>query len=78
MTAFSGKIQEERSNKSAEQEEEIMLEESWPHIQIVYELLLRLIILKQYDAKSMLQGIESKSVEPQFTNDFVLKLIGLF
>ena len=78
MTAFSGKIQEERSNKSAEQEEEIMLEESWPHIQIVYELLLRLIILKQYDAKSMLQGNELKSVEPQFTNDFVLKLIGLF
>lgn len=55
-----------------------MLEESWPHIQIVYELLLRLIILKQYDAKTMLQGVELKSIEPQFTNDFVLKLIGLF
>jgi hypothetical protein len=64
MTAFSGKIQEERSNKNTEQEEEIMLEESWPHIQIVYELLLRLIILKQYDAKTMLQGLELKSIEP--------------
>jgi len=50
MTAFSGKIEEQmltvRSSKTDEEAEEIRLVEAWPHIQIVYELLLRLIILK--------------------------------
>ena len=35
------------------EEEQIMLEEQWPHIQIVYELLLRIIILKNVDAKTL-------------------------
>lgn len=57
MTAFTGKIEEQmstvRGSKMDEEAEEIMLVESWPHIQIVYELLLRLIILKQYDVRLM-------------------------
>ena len=45
---FNGKIGEESfDNKSVggdPVEEQIFLEESWPHIQVIYELLLRTVI----------------------------------
>lgn len=31
-----------------------MLEEQWPHLQIVYELLLRVVISKDVDTKQLL------------------------
>ena len=47
-----------------------MLEEQWPHIQIVYELLLRIIILKNLDPKTMYSNY--------VTSEFVMSLINLF
>lgn len=48
QVAYNGKIGEEEIEKKVvgydPDEEQILLEESWPHIQIVYELLLRIII----------------------------------
>ena len=48
QVTYNGKIGEEGfENKSAggdPDEEQIFLEESWPHIQVIYELLLRTII----------------------------------
>ena len=52
------------------EEEQIMLEEQWPHIQVVYELLLRLIILKNMDSKTLF----TKYV----TSDLIVSLISLF
>ena len=52
------------------EEEQIMLEEQWPHIQIVYELLLRIIILKNLDPKTMYTNY--------ITNEFIISLINLF
>lgn len=48
QVTYNGKIGEEGfENKSAggdPDEEQIFLEESWPHIQVIYELLLRTLI----------------------------------
>ncbi|CDW73456.1 UNKNOWN [Stylonychia lemnae] len=70
---FNGKIGEESiENKIISgdpDEEQIFLEESWPHIQIVYELLLRIIIQPSIDVRILKNHI---------TQDFVLKLIALF
>lgn len=53
VAAFTNKNEDTVADRKGDDEEEIMLVESWPHIQIVYELLLRVIILKQYDQKVM-------------------------
>eukprot|EP00347_Sterkiella_histriomuscorum_P002615 403367458 len=73
QVTVNGKIGEEGiENKVVSgdpDEEQIFLEESWPHIQIVYELLLRIIIQPSLDVKILKNHI---------TQEFVLKLIGLF
>jgi serine/threonine-protein phosphatase 2A regulatory subunit B' len=51
------------------EEEEPKLEASWPHLQIVYEFLLRCVVSNEVDAK-----IGKKYVD----NSFVLKLLELF
>ena len=52
------------------EEEQIMLEEQWPHIQIVYELLLRIIILKNLEPNKMYNNY--------VTPEFIMSLIDLF
>ncbi|KAF8090652.1 hypothetical protein N665_0470s0017 [Sinapis alba] len=52
-----------------EQEEEVSLNPSWPHLQIVYEFLLRLVASPNTDAK-----ISKKYID----HTFVLKLLDLF
>jgi serine/threonine-protein phosphatase 2A regulatory subunit B' len=44
----------------------IMLEEQWPHLQIVYELLLRLIIAKDVDTKVLQEQIDSNFLHKLF------------
>merc|ERR1712216_773409 len=51
------------------EEEELTLEPSWPHLQIIYEFLLRYVVSNQVDAK-----IGKKYID----NTFVLKLLELF
>ena len=55
QVTFNGKIGEEGfENKTAggdPDEEQIFLEEQWPHIQVIYELLLRIIIQPQIDVR---------------------------
>lgn len=49
--SLSGSAEEHLDTKKDEEEAIIMLEEQWPHLQIVYELLLRIIIAKDLDCK---------------------------
>lgn len=54
VTKFGGQ-QEENFNRQAgddNEETQILLEEQWPHLQIVYELLLRVIILKDFGSQT--------------------------
>ena len=51
------------------EEEEPTLEPSWPHLQIVYEFLLRYVVSNEVDAK-----VGKKYID----NTFVLKLLELF
>ena len=60
----------DKKGSNETEEEQIMLEEQWPHIQIVYELLLRIIILKNFDAKTMYTNY--------VTDEFIINLIDLF
>lgn len=39
------------TKKAADEEDVVMLEEQWPHLQIVYELLLRIIVAKDVELK---------------------------
>jgi serine/threonine-protein phosphatase 2A regulatory subunit B' len=82
VTASEGKVEEQMwlsvRSKHDEDGEEIMLIEAWPHMQIVYELLLRLIVLKQYEPKVMLHVYTSTHQPGQITHKFVSQLIELF
>ncbi|TNV79323.1 hypothetical protein FGO68_gene10877 [Halteria grandinella] len=84
QVTFTGKIGEEGFDKSSlaatsgggssiggsdPDEEQIFLEESWPHIQVIYELLLRIIIQPQLDVRVLKNHI---------TQDFIQKLISQF
>ena len=51
------------------EEEEPTLEPSWPHLQIIYEFLLRYVVSNEVDAK-----VGKKYID----NTFVLKLLELF
>ena len=54
VTKFGGQ-QEENFNRQAgddNEETQILLEEQWPHLQIVYELLLRVVILKDFSSQT--------------------------
>ena len=48
--------------KSDPDEEQIMLEESWPHIHLVYEILLRVIISPQFTIKIMKEFLNQKII----------------
>ncbi|KAM1411602.1 serine/threonine protein phosphatase 2A 59 kDa regulatory subunit B' gamma isoform-like [Malus sylvestris] len=50
-------------------EEDQMLEPAWPHLQVVYEFLLRFVVSPETDAKLAKRYID---------HSFVLKLLGLF
>jgi serine/threonine-protein phosphatase 2A regulatory subunit B' len=43
-----------------------MIEESWPHIQVAYELLLRIIIQKSFDSKSVQKYITHQQLNQLF------------
>jgi serine/threonine-protein phosphatase 2A regulatory subunit B' len=51
------------------EEDEPSLDPSWPHIQIVYEFLLRFIVSSDSDGKLMKEHV---------TQDFVLRILDLF
>lgn len=51
------------------EEEEITMEPSWPHLQLVYEFLLRYLISQETDAKAAKKYID---------HSFVLRLLDLF
>ncbi|XP_051121636.1 serine/threonine protein phosphatase 2A 57 kDa regulatory subunit B' beta isoform-like [Andrographis paniculata] len=51
------------------EEEEIYMEPAWPHLQIVYELLLRYIVSSDTDIKIAKRYID---------HSFVLKMLGIF
>jgi serine/threonine-protein phosphatase 2A regulatory subunit B' len=42
------------------------LEEQWPHLQIVYELLLRIIISKEVDTKQLLNKLDPPFMQKLF------------
>jgi hypothetical protein len=46
-----------------------MLEPSWPHMQLVYEILLRFVLSKEVD---------SKTAKEYFSKKFMTKLLSLF
>jgi hypothetical protein len=52
--------------KSDPDEEQIMLEESWPHISLVYEILLRVIISPYFSIKSLKNFINQKFLRSLF------------
>ncbi|GLE05024.1 hypothetical protein PINS_up014008 [Pythium insidiosum] len=53
----------------APEEDEPMLEPSWPHMQLVYEILLRFVLSKEVD---------SKTAKEYFSKKFMIKLLSLF
>ena len=46
-----------------------MLEPSWPHMQLVYEILLRFVLSKEVD---------SRTAKDYFSKRFMIKLLNLF
>lgn len=46
-----------------------MLEPSWPHMQLVYEILLRFVLSKEVD---------SRTAKEYFSKKFMIKLLNLF
>lgn len=69
ITAQQGSTDDFLDAKQNVVEEVIMLEEQWPHLQIVYELLLRIIICKDVDQKQLTSLID---------HFFLMKLFELF
>ena len=62
----TGSIEEHLDSKKDDDEDMVMLEEQWPHLQIVYELLLRLIIAKDVDTKVLQDQIDSNFLHKLF------------
>lgn len=50
-------------------DDEPMLEVSWPHMQLVYEILLRFVLSKEVD---------SRTAKEYFSKKFMVKLLNLF
>ncbi|KAF1318172.1 Serine/threonine protein phosphatase, partial [Globisporangium splendens] len=53
----------------APEEDEPLLEPSWPHMQLVYEILLRFVLSKEVD---------SKTAKEYFSKKFMVRLLNLF
>uniref|UniRef100_M4BF58 Uncharacterized protein n=1 Tax=Hyaloperonospora arabidopsidis (strain Emoy2) TaxID=559515 RepID=M4BF58_HYAAE len=53
----------------APEDDEPMLEPSWPHMQLVYEILLRFVLSKEVD---------SRTAKDYFSKRFMIKLLNLF
>lgn len=53
----------------APEEDEPLLEVSWPHMQLVYEILLRFVLSKEVD---------SKTAKEYFSKKFMVRLLNLF
>ena len=72
VTKFGGQQEDKFNTKAGDEIEEtqILLEEQWPHLQIIYELLLRVVIFKNFT----LQSIGSKFIN----HSFVAHLLDLF
>ena len=62
---FNGKLGEEGFERSDPDEEQTYLEESWPHLQVIYELLLRVVILPSLDVRAL---------KPHVTQEFLVKV----
>ncbi|KAF4322515.1 hypothetical protein BBO99_00002919 [Phytophthora kernoviae] len=56
-------------NVEAPEDDEPMLEASWPHMQLVYEILLRFVLSKEVD---------SRTAKEYFSKKFMIKLLNLF
>ena len=73
VAKFGGQLKEDNFNQRTGDETEetqILLEEQWPHLQIVYELLLRVVILR---------NLNKDAFQKNYLNfDFVARLINLF
>lgn len=57
------------STRAVPDEDEPMLEVSWPHMQLVYEILLRFVLSKEVD---------SKTAKEYFSKKFMIRLLNLF
>ncbi|KAF1794093.1 Armadillo-type fold [Phytophthora cactorum] len=55
--------------EAAPEDDEPMLEPSWPHMQLVYEILLRFVLSKEVD---------SRTAKEYFSKKFMIKLLNLF
>uniref|UniRef100_K3X5R1 Serine/threonine protein phosphatase 2A regulatory subunit n=1 Tax=Globisporangium ultimum (strain ATCC 200006 / CBS 805.95 / DAOM BR144) TaxID=431595 RepID=K3X5R1_GLOUD len=55
--------------EAAPEEDEPLLEPSWPHMQLVYEILLRFVLSKEVD---------SKTAKEYFSKKFMVRLLNLF
>lgn len=60
---------ENQDTNDSEDSEETHLEAAWPHLNLVYELLLRLVVSKQVD---------SKTAREYFSKSFILNFLNLF
>lgn len=54
---------------AAPDEDEPLLEVAWPHMQLVYEILLRFVLSKEVD---------SKTAKEYFSKKFMIRLLNLF
>ncbi|CCI44264.1 unnamed protein product [Albugo candida] len=63
------KVINEEGKAEAPDEDEPILEPSWPHLQLVYEILLRFVLSKEVD---------SKTAKEYFSRSFMIKLLNLF
>lgn len=54
---------------AAPEEDEPLLEVAWPHMQLVYEILLRFVLSKEVD---------SKTAKEYFSKKFMIRLLNLF
>lgn len=52
--------------KNEHDEDEIMLEESWPHLQLVYEILLRIILNQHFTAALLKDYVSQKFLRQLF------------
>jgi len=76
---FNGKLGEEGFERSDPEDEQTYLEESWPHLQVVYELLLRLVILPSLDARALKPHLKSPDPrERDYVKTVVHRVYGRF
>ena len=61
-------VQKDDEGKGGEDDDEPILEVAWPHLQLIYELLLRLVLSKEVD---------SKTAKDYFSKRFMIQFLNL-